>query len=170
MITYTMVPDEEIYKVLAELYYKKSTTYKNRKRKLITISMMGLILVAMSLWGTALSGEGDYYWVAFLILGAFSIAYGFYMVIFGAKKQVMNTIRQKNQAKGASALTYTLGDDISVHSEKTDARIDWDLIEEKGEIGHFIYLWCSGSTILLDKNKLSAEELSELSELLKRVG
>lgn len=170
MITYTMVPDEEIYKVLAELYYKKSTTYKNRKRKLITISMMGLILVAMSLWGTALSGEGDYYWVAFLILGVFSIAYGFYMVIFGAKKQVMNTIRQKNQAKGASALTYTLGDDISVHSEKTDARIDWDLIEEKGEIGHFIYLWCSGSTILLDKNKLSAEELSELSEFLKRVG
>ena len=170
MITYTMIPDEEIYKVLAELYYKKSATYKNRKRKLITISMMGLILVAMSLWGTALSGEGDYYWVAFLMLGVFSIAYGFYMVFFGAKKQVISTIWQKNQAKGASALTYTLGDDISVHSEKTDARIDWDLVEEKGEIGHFIYLWCSGSTILLDKNKLSTEELSELSELLKRVG
>lgn len=170
MITYTMVPDEEIYKVLAELYYEKSTTYKNRKRKLITISIMGLILVAMSLWGTALSGEGDYYWVAFLILGVFSIAYGFYMVFFGAKKQVMNTIRQKNPAKGASALTYTLGDDISVHSEKTDARIDWDLVEEKGERGHFIYLRCSGATILLDKNKLSTEELSELSELLKRVG
>ncbi|MBD5479814.1 MAG: hypothetical protein HDR14_11100 [Lachnospiraceae bacterium] len=170
MITYTMVPDEEIYKVLAELYYEKSATYKNRKRKLITISMMGLILVAMSLWGTALSGEGDYYWVAFLILGVFSIAYGFYMVFFGAKKQVMNTIRQKNQAKDASALTYTLGDDIQVHSEKTDARIDWDLIEEKGEISHFIYLRCSGATILLDKNKLSTEELSELSELLKRVG
>ena len=82
----------------------------------------------------------------------------------------MNTIRQKNQGESFSALTYTLGDDIQVHSEKTDARIDWDLIEEKGEISHFIYLWCSGSTILLDKNKLSTEELSELSELLKRVG
>lgn len=23
MITYTMIPDEEVYKVLAELYYKK---------------------------------------------------------------------------------------------------------------------------------------------------
>lgn len=170
MITYTMIPDEEVYKVLAELYYKKSTSYKNRKRKLIAICMMGLILVAMSLWGTALSGEEDYYWLAFLILGIFAIAYGCYMVFFGAKKQVMRAIRQKNQGEGVSALTYTLGEDISVHSEKTDARIDWDLIKEKGEISHFIYLWCSGATILLDKNRMSEEELSELSELLKRVG
>lgn len=170
MITCTMTPDEEIYKILAELYYRKSATYKNRKRKLITISMMGLILVAMSLWGTALSGGEDYYWLVFLVLGVFSIVYGFYMVFFGAKKQVVNVIRQRNQAEGASALTYTFGEDIQVHSEKTDARIDWDLVEEKGEISHFIYLWCSGATILIDKNKLSGEELSELSELFKRVG
>lgn len=86
MITYTMIPDEEIYKVLAELYYKKSTSYKNRKRKLIAISVMGLILVAMSLWGTALSREEDYYWLAFFILGVFAIAYGCYMFFFWSKK------------------------------------------------------------------------------------
>lgn len=170
MITYTMTPDEEIYKILTELYYKKSTTYKNRKRKLITISMMGLILVAMSLWGTALSEGEDYYWFVFLILGLFSIVYGFYMVFFGAKRQMRNVIRQKNQGGGDSTLTYTFGEDIQVHSEKTDARIDWEVVEETGEISHFIYLWCSGATILLDKNKLSKEELAELSGLLKRVG
>ena len=52
MITYTMIPNEEIYNTLAELYYKKSTAYKNRKKKLIMMSLMSLVLVAMSLLGT----------------------------------------------------------------------------------------------------------------------
>ena len=68
MITYTMIPNEEIYNTLAELYYKKSTAYKNRKKKLIMMSLMSLVLVAMSLLGTSLSGGEEGYWFVFLIL------------------------------------------------------------------------------------------------------
>ena len=167
MINYTMIPNEEIYSTLAELYYKKSTAYKKRKKKLVMMSLMSLVLVAMSLWGTALSGGEEGYWFVFLILGVFIFCYGFYMILYGAKKQVMNAIRQKSRKEGISETTYILGEDIQVRTEKTEGRISWDLIEEIGEIRHFIYLWCSGSAIFLDKNRLSEEELSELSVLFK---
>lgn len=80
----------------------------------------------------------------------------------------MNAIRQKSQKEGSSEMTYVLGEDIRVRTEKTEGRISWDLVEEIGEISHFIYLWCSGSAIFLDKNRLSEEELSELSTLFKK--
>lgn len=163
MITYTMVPDEEIYGVLAELYYKKSDTYKKRKRKLLMMSLMSVVLVAMSLWGTALSGGEEVFWFIFLLLGVFVFCYGFYMIFWGAKRQVLNAIRQKSRKESDSGITYVFGEDIQVRSEKTEARISWDLVEETGEISHFIYLQCAGSVILLDKNRLNEEALSELT-------
>ncbi|MCM1216893.1 MAG: hypothetical protein NC548_20535 [Lachnospiraceae bacterium] len=132
--------------------------------------MMGLILTAMSFLETVLSGGKEGFWIAFLLLGVFAVLYGCYMAFWGAKKQVMSAIRQKNKREDGAKLTYILGEDIEVHSDKTDARLEWDLIEDAGEISHYIYLWCSGSAIILDKDRLSSEELSELSGLLKRVG
>lgn len=44
MITYTMIPNEEMYNTLAELYYKKSTAYKNRKKKLIMMNSQLVVL------------------------------------------------------------------------------------------------------------------------------
>ncbi len=121
MITYTMIPNEEIYNTLAELYYKKSTAYKNRKKKLIMMSLMSLVLVAMSLLGTSLSGGEEGYWFVFLILGVFIFCYGFYMILWGAKKQVMNAIRQKSQKEGSSEMTYVLGEDIGYALKKQRA-------------------------------------------------
>lgn len=63
--------------------------------------------------------------------------------------------------------TYTFGEEITIHTEQTDSRLTWRMIEQWGEVDKHIYLKYSNANILLDTAKMSEQGISRLKEKLK---
>lgn len=167
MLTYTMTPDEEAYNVITRIYMKENKLFRKRHKKMILVCVLSLIVVAMSIAGMISNVHKNKEWIVFFAVGGILFFYGFLMLLFGAKKQVYRGIKQKAKSTEGMERTYSFGEDIRIHTEKTDSRISWDLIEAWGEFEHYLYLQYENSYILLDKNRMQEEMAARLKELVK---
>ena len=166
MVTYTITPDEEIYQIMSKIYRKDNPGFRKRRNKLILGCILSLVVIAMSVAGIVLSRHKDMQWLAFLAVGAGMFLGGFYQLVFGMKRQVLRAIRQAGKFTEGLERTYTFGEDIYIHSEKTDSRISWDMVETWGEWDHYLYLHTGNGLILLDENRLQEAELEEIKSRL----
>ena len=166
MITYTMVPNEETYQVMAKIYMLESKDFKKRKRKLLSICIVSLFLIALSIYGMFLDTT-EIMRYAFLAIGIFTLIYGGWFYFAGAKRQILAAVRKANQSTEHLERNYTFGEEITIHTEETDSRIKWSMIEQWGECDHYLYLKYSNGNILLDTAKMSEQDISRLREKLK---
>ncbi|MBQ9135379.1 MAG: YcxB family protein [Lachnospiraceae bacterium] len=166
MITYTMVPNEETYQVMAKIYMQESKEFKKRKRKLLSLCIVSLFLIALSVYGMFLDTT-EIMWYAFLAIGIFTLIYGGWFYFAGAKRQILAAVRKANQSTEHLERTYTFGEEITIHTDQTDSRLTWSMIEQWGECDHYLYLKYSNSNILLDTAKMPEQDISRLKEKLK---
>ncbi|MGN1148662.1 MAG: YcxB family protein [Lachnospiraceae bacterium] len=170
MITYTMTPGEEDYRFITKIYMKENRAFRTRKKKLLSVCILSLIIMAMSIAGIVGSSHPDKVWTVFLVFGIFTFLYGAYLLLFGAEKQILKSLRDSEKAAGNLERTYTFSEDsVTIHSEKTDSRFSWDMIEDWKEKDHYLYLRYGKSYILLDKDKMEKEDVEEMKRLLVRL-
>lgn len=163
MITYTMKPNDEVYEFITKIYMQESKAFHIRKRKLGIVCFLSLVIMGMSIAGMVGSNGYDNGWLAFLVVGAGAFLAGSYQLLFGVHRQTLRTLKQAEANLGGfTERTYTFGDDITIHSEKADTRLNWEAIERWGEEENYIYLQYGGSFILIDKDEMSPEDVEEL--------
>lgn len=162
MVTYTFTPDKASYRLLSKIYIRESAVLRKRKHKLILSCVLSLIVIAMSVAGILLGGSRGKQWLAFLAIGISMFLIGLYLLVFGTRKQVLKEIRQNGRFTERLEQTCTFDDHITIHTEKADSSLTWDMIEKWGEVDNYLYLLFGSSFILLDEDRLTDTEIAEI--------
>lgn len=166
MIIYTMAPDAKNIQVMAKLYRKKNKAFDIRWRKLLLGCMLSLVVIAMSVAGMVLTNYGETYWIAFFAVGAGVFSLAIYLTV-AAKRQLYQKVAKEDMLIKDRKQTYVFGKEIRVDVGDSGSILFWDMIEEWGEIGHYLYLRYEDSYLLVDKNKMKRHEVEELLEKLR---
>ncbi len=166
MITYTMTPDEKTVRAMARIYRKKNKAYDIRWRKLLLGCILSLVVIAMSVTGMALTNYGEAYWIAFFAVGAGIFCLAVYLTV-STGRQVYQEIAKEGMLVKNQQQTYVFGEEIRIDAGDNSSILFWDMIEEWGEIGHFLYIRFEDSFLLLDKNKMKRQEVDEILKKLQ---
>lgn len=170
MVTYTFTPDKASYRPLSKIYIKERPAFRKRKHKLILSCILSLIVIAMSVAGILLGRSRDNQWLVFLAIGISMFFIGLYLLVFGTRKQVLKENRQNGRFTENLEWTCTFDDYITIHTEKADSSLTWDMIEKWGEMDNYLYLQLGNSFILMDEDKLTEAEVAEIKGRLRDEG
>ncbi len=166
MITYTTTPDAKSIRMMAILYRKKNKALDIRWRKLLLGCILSMVVIAMSVAGMVLTNYGEAYWIAFFAVGAVIFGLAVYLTV-DAKRQLYQKVAKEDMLTKDRKQTYVFGEEIQVDAGDSSSILFWDMIEEWGEIKHFLYLRFEDSYLWLDKNKMKRHEVEELMKKLR---
>ena len=168
MIVYKITPSEELYQVMAKIYMRETKGFKIRKTKLLFLCIVSLYLIVLSIFNIMLNPtEMTRY--AFMLIGISTLLYSVWFYFVGAKKQVLSAIKKAGLSTEHLERTVTFDEDIHVHTDQTDSRFSWDMVEQWGEIEKYLYLQYNNSILPMDTTKMTAEDVDWLKDKLGSV-
>ena len=162
MVRYKTEADDREQRVLAEI--SLNTPVNRRKRKsTVTVSViLSVIYAAFSAWLFARGVKAN----GFLLLG---FALVFLLIALFSKK--FQLFKKRNKALAGKTVEYAIdGDGVEITASLGTGKNNWSAFNRCGEQDGYIYLVrLDNNVVLIDKSRLSPEELKELESLLKNV-
>ena len=151
MVRYKTEPGEKEQKILAEISLNTPNNLKRRKVTSAVSAVLCVIYAAFAVWMFARGVVGN----GFLLLG--------FAVLFLMKK--------KNNAVLGGTFEYVIDDDgVAITSPLGTGKNNWSAFDRWGEQDGYIYLVrLDNNVVLMDKSRLTPDELKELERLLENV-
>ncbi len=159
-------------KVLQQLTYGQLKSDQKNKKALRSLRFAhcllgaGYIFLAISFYFSSDSETKNFCLAVFLLLGGLWIFIGFtttgFLWNYSAKKTAasLHLIKEKGQA-----LLNDQG--VFLSAPYTEIHQFWDGITEWGKSGSFVYIICGNFILLIDQNKITAQEYQTLQRLLE---
>ena len=158
MVRYKTEPGEKEQKILAEISLNTPNNLKRRKVTSAVSAVLCVIYAAFAVWMFVRGVVGN----GFLLLG---FAVLFLLIILFSKKI------QRNNVVSGGTLEYVIDDDgVAITSPLGTGKNNWSAFDRWGEQDGYIYLVrIDNNVVLMDKSRLTPEELKELESLLGNV-
>ena len=163
MVRYKTEPGEKEQKILAEISLNTPNNLKRRKVTSAVSAVLCVIYAAFAVWMFARGFVDN----GFLLLG---FAVLFLLIILFSKKFQLS-IMQKVMKKKNNAFEYVIDDDgVAITSPLGTGKNNWSAFDRWGEQDGYIYLVrLDNNVVLMDKSRLTPDELKELERLLENV-
>ena len=157
MVKISVVPDEKIVHAIADLTYKYDSRMKRSRYNYLFLGIASLVCLALCKYFDAIVCMG------FFVLSA---TFALYMFTVGLKSRFEKAMMHFDTTKVERI--YTVDEDgINVESELGRGEYIWEMFLCWGYIRNYIYVLVnSRQVILIDKEKLSEEDLAEVQMLL----
>ena len=168
MVRYKTEAGEREQKILAEISLNTPNNLKRRRVTSIVSAVLCVIYAAFAVWMFTRGVVGD----GCLLLG---FAVLFLLIILFSKKfqlSVMQKLmKKKNNAFSGGTLEYVIDDDgVAITSPLGTGKNNWSAFNRWGEQDGYIYLVrIDNNVVLIDKSRLTPDELKELERLLGNV-
>ena len=164
MVRYKTEADDREQRVLAEISLNTPVNRKKRKSTVMVSVILSVIYAAFSARGVKANG--------FLLLG-FALVF-LLIALFSKKFQlfiVLRLMKKRNKALAGKTVEYAIdGDGVEITSSLGTGKNNWLAFNRCGEQDGYIYLVrLDNNVVLIDKSRLSPEELKELESLLGNV-
>lgn len=159
MVKTTLKPGEEEIRAITDLTMKYDARMKRSRIMYSIMGLLSLVFIALcKFWDMKIC------MVIFIVIASFAI----FMAVTGLKSMFEKAMWKFDSTKVER--TYTIGENgVSVDSELGSGSYTWDKFIVWGNIRNFIYLLVSTrQVILVDRNKLTEEELEEVKGHLSR--
>ncbi len=168
MVRYKTELGEKEQKVLAEISLNTPNNKKRRRVTSIVSAVLIVIYAAFAVWMFARGVVGN----GFLLLG-FAVLF-LLIILFSRKFQLsvmQKVIKKKNNAFSGRTLEYVIDDDgVAITSPLGTGKNNWSAFNRWGERDGYIYLVrLDNNVVLIDKSRLTPDELEELERLLGNV-
>ena len=162
MVRYKTEADDREQRALAEISLNTPVNRKKRKSTATVSVILSVIYAAFSAWLFARGVKAN----GFLLLG-FALVF-LLIALFSKKFQLM---KKRNKALAGKTVEYAIdGDGVEITSSLGTGKNNWSAFNRCGEQDGYIYLVrLDNNVVLIDKSRLSPEELKELESLLKNV-
>ena len=160
MVRYKTEPGEKEQKILAEISLNTPNNLKRRKVTSAVSAVLCVIYAAFAVWMFARGVVGN----GFLLLG---FAVLFLLIILFSKK----FMKKRNNAVSGGTLEYVIDDDgVAITSPLGTGKNNWSAFDRWGEQDGYIYLVrLDNNVVLMDKSRLTPDELKELERLFENV-
>ena len=158
MVRYKTEAGEKEQKILAEISLNTPNNLKRRKVTSAVSAVLCVIYAAFAVWMFARGVVGN----GFLLLG--------FAVLF--QLSVMQKLMKKrNNAVLGGTFEYVIDDDgVAITSPLGTGKNNWSAFDRWGEQDGYIYLVrLDNNVVLMDKSRLTPDELKELERLLENV-
>ena len=168
MVRYKTEVGEKEQKILAEISLNTPNNLKRRRVTSIVSAVLCVIYAAFAVWMFTRGVVG----YGCLLLG---FAVLFLLIILFSKKfqlSVMQKLmKKKNNAFSGGTLEYVIDDDgVAIISPLGAGKNNWSAFDRWGEQDGYIYLVrLDNNVVLMDKSRLTPDELKELERLLGNV-
>ncbi len=168
MVRYKTELGEKEQKVLAEISLNTPNNLKRRRVTSAVSAVLCVIYAAFAVWMFARGVVGN----GFLLLG-FAVLF-LLIILFSRKFQLsvmQKVIKKKNNAFSGRTLEYVIDDDgVAITSPLGTGKNNWSAFNRWGERDGYIYLVrLDNNVVLIDKSRLTPDELEELERLLGNV-
>lgn len=168
MVRYKTEPGEKEQKILAEISLNTPNNLKRRKVTSAVSAVLCVIYAAFAVW-MFVRGFVDN---GFLLLG-FAVLF-LLIILFSKKFQLsimQKVMKKKNNAVLGGTLEYVIDDDgVAITSPLGTGKNNWSAFDRWGEQDRYIYLVrLDNNVVLMDKSRLTPDELKELERLLGNV-
>lgn len=168
MVRYKTEPGEKEQKILAEISLNTPNNLKRRKVTSAVSAVLCVIYAAFAVW-MFVRGVVDN---GFLLLG-FAVLF-LLIILFSKKFQLsimQKVMKKKNNAVLGGTLEYVIDDDgVAITSPLGTGKNNWSAFNRCGEQDGYIYLVrLDNNVVLIDKSRLTPDELKELERLLGNV-
>lgn len=169
MVRYKTEADDREQRVLAEISLNTPLNRRKRKSTATVSVILSVIYAAFSAW---LFARGVNKANGFLLLG-FALVF-LLIALFSKKFQlfiVLRLMKKRNKALAGKTVEYAIdGDGVEITSSLGTGKNNWSAFNRCGEQDGYIYLVrLDNNVVLIDKSRLSPEELKELESLLENV-
>ena len=168
MVRYKTEADDREQRALEEISLNTPVNRKKRKSTATVSVILSVIYAAFSAWLFARGVVGN----GFLLLG---FAVLFLLIILFSKKfqlSVMQKLmKKKSNAVSGGTLEYVIDDDgVAITSPLGTGKNNWSAFNRCGEQDGYVYLVrIDNNVVLMDKSRLTPDELKELERLLGNV-
>lgn len=168
MVRYKTEAGENEQKILAEISLNTPNNLKRRRATSVVSAVLCVIYAAFAVWMFARGVVG----YGFLLLG-FAVLF-LLIILFSKKFQLsvmQKVIKKKNTAVSGGTLEYVIdGDGVAITSPLGTGKNNWSAFDRWGEQDGYIYLVrLDNNVVLMDKSRLTPDELKELERLLGNV-
>lgn len=168
MVRYKTEADDREQRALAEISLNTPANRKKRKSTVTVSVILSVIYAAFSAWLFARGVKAN----GFLLLG-FALVF-LLIALFSKKFQlfiVLRLMKKRNKALAGKTVEYAIdGDGVEITSSLGTGKNNWSAFNRCGEQDGYIYLVrLDNNVVLIDKSRLSPEELKELESLLGNV-
>lgn len=168
MVRYKTEPGEKEQKILAEISLNTPNNLKRRKVTSVVSAVLCVIYAAFAVW-MFVRGVVDN---GFLLLG-FAVLF-LLIILFSKKFQLsimQKVMKKKNNAVLGGTFEYVIDDDgVAITSPLGTGKNNWSAFDRWGEQDGYIYLVrLDNNVVLMDKSRLTPDELKELERLLENV-
>lgn len=154
--------DTAVIDTAAEILLKRKDLVKKRKVLTAVLAVCGLveIILGLCVWPGVLS--------------VFALAVGILFLLFAIKaKAYQRYMLKRSQRKAAETLRgskaeYSVGPEgVEINSLLGHSESEWSAFKEYGTLGQYIFMIRKDDTMILaDRNTLSDDEITELTQLL----
>ena len=159
MVRYKTEPGEKEQKILAEISLNTPNNLKRRKVTSAVSAVLCVIYAAFAVW---------------MFVRGF-VDNGFLLIILFSKKfqlSIMQKVmKKKNNAVLGGTFEYVIDDDgVAITSPLGTGKNNWSAFDRWGEQDGYIYLVrLDNNVVLMDKSRLTPDELKELERLIENV-
>ena len=166
MVRYKTELGEKERRILAEISLNTPNNLKRRKVTSAVSAVLCVIYAAFAVWMFARGVVGN---------GFLGFAVLFLLIILFSKKfqlSVMQKLMKKrNNAVLGGTFEYVIDDDgVAITSPLGTGKNNWSAFDRWGEQDGYIYLVrLDNNVVLMDKSRLTPDELKELERLLGNV-
>ncbi len=168
MVRYKTEPGEKEQKILAEISLNTPNNLKRRRVTSIVSAVLCVIYAAFAVWMFVhgIVGYG-------IMMVGFAVMF-LLIILFAKKFQLLlmqKVIKKKNGALTGGTFEYVIDDDgVSITSPLGTGKNNWSAFDRCGERDGYIYLVrLDNNVVLIDKSRLTPDELKELERLLGNV-
>ncbi len=166
MVRYKTEADDREQRALAEISLNTPVNRKKRKSTVMVSVILSVIYATFSAWLFARGVKAN----GFLLLG-FALVF-LLIALFSKKFQlfiVLRLMKKRNKALAGKTVEYAI-DGVEITSSLGTGKNNWSAFNRYGEQDGYIYLVrLDNNVVLIDKSRLSPEELKELESLLGNV-
>ena len=168
MVRYKTEADDGEQRALAEISLNTPVNRKKRKSTATVSVILSVIYAAFSAWLFARGVKAN----GFLLLG-FALVF-LLIALFSKKFQLsvmQKLMKKRNNAVSGGTLEYVIDDDgVAITSPLGTGKNNWSAFDRWGEQDGYIYLVrLDNNVVLMDKSRLTPDELKELERLLGNV-
>lgn len=168
MVRYKTEVGEREQKILTEISLNTPNNLKMSRVTSIVSAVLCVIYAAFAVWMFAHGVVG----YGFLLLG-FAVLF-LLIILFFKKFQLgvmQKVMKKKNTAFSGVTFEYVIDDDgVAITSPLGTGKNNWSAFDRWGEQDGYIYLVrLDNNVVLMDKSRLTPDELKELERLLGNV-
>lgn len=168
MVRYKTEAGEREQKILAEISLNTPNNLKRRRVTSIVSAVLCVIYAAFAVWmfTRGVVGYG-------CLLLSFAVLF-LLIILFFKKFQLgvmQKVMKKKNTAFSGGTFEYVIDDDgVAITSPLGTGKNNWSAFDRWGEQDGYIYLVrLDNNVVLIDKSRLTPDELKELERLLGNV-